>query len=162
MSEMSRPVALDRIGKHAEIDVEARAEELPGLAARLQIPAVARLSCRFRLERAGSEVIAAQGHLEAAVTRVCVVTLEEFEQDVREDFVVEFVPAGTETEDPDPEDVDQIPYPGGALDLGEAAVEQLALALDPYPRAPGAALPPEATDASAGAFAALAALRRKE
>ena len=41
------------------------------------------------------------------------------------------------------------------LDLGEAAAEQLALSLDPYPRAPGAELPEVATEAEANPFAAL-------
>jgi len=40
-------------------------------------------------------------------------------------------------------------------------VEQLALALDPYPRKPGAALPVELLDEPTGPFAALARLTRK-
>ena len=41
------------------------------------------------------------------------------------------------------------------LDLGEAASEQLALALDPFPRKPGAALPGEMQEPEEGAFAGL-------
>ena len=37
--------------------------------------------------------------------------------------------------------------PGATIDLGEATVEQLALALDPFPRKPGIALPEEAAEA---------------
>ena len=44
----------------------------------------------------------------------------------------------------------------GTIDLGEAAAEQLALALDPYPRAPGAVLEME-EEPEAAPFAALAA-----
>jgi hypothetical protein len=56
--------------------------------------------------------------------------------------------------------MDEIPTgPGAVADLGEALAEQLALALDPYPRAPDAALPPEAEEAPASPFARLAALR---
>ena len=32
------------------------------------------------------------------------------------------------------------PFDGSAIDIGEAAAQQLALALDPYPRAAGASL----------------------
>jgi hypothetical protein len=32
------------------------------------------------------------------------------------------------------------PFEGDAIDIGEAVAQQLALALDPYPRAPGASL----------------------
>jgi hypothetical protein len=31
-----------------------------------------------------------------------------------------------------------VPIEGGSIDLGEAVAETMALALDPYPRAPGA------------------------
>ena len=37
------------------------------------------------------------------------------------------------------DDCDTVFYTGGAIDLGEAAAETLALALDPFPRSPGAA-----------------------
>ncbi len=43
------------------------------------------------------------------------------------------------------------------IDLGEALAEQLALALDPYPRKPGAKLPSEASDDGANPFSALKA-----
>lgn len=70
------------------------------------------------------------------------------------------VPAGEESEDADPEALDEIPYTNGMLDLGEAAAEQLGLALDPYPRAPGAVLPEIEDDSDEGPFGALGALRR--
>jgi hypothetical protein len=41
------------------------------------------------------------------------------------------------------------------LDLGEAVAEQLALALDPYPRVPGAELPEIESDPQERPFAAL-------
>jgi len=41
-------------------------------------------------------------------------------------------------------------------------VEQLALALDPYPRKPGAALPPELAAEPDGPFAALLAPRLRQ
>ncbi len=83
----------------------------------------------------------ARGHLQARVLQTCVVSLDEFEAAVDEIFSLRFVPEGTETDDPDPESEDEMPYSGDVLDLGEAAAEQLALALDPYPRKPDAELP---------------------
>ena len=41
-------------------------------------------------------------------------------------------------------------------------LEQLGLTLDPYPRKPGAVLPPEANDPEEGAFAALSRLVRPD
>jgi hypothetical protein len=153
----------DKVGAGGLVqEVVARPEEYPAIAARLAIPAVLSLSCRFRLSRAdagASGQILAEGELRARVVRTCVVSLDDFEDDVRENFRVRFVPAGTESGDEDPGSDDEIPY-SGVIDLGEAAVEQLALDLDPYPRKPGATLPAEAQDENGGAFAALARLHR--
>jgi uncharacterized metal-binding protein YceD (DUF177 family) len=116
------------------------------VARRLLIPAVSRLSCRFRLAPQAGGVVLAEGALTARVTRECVVTLDAFETDLAEEFRVRFVPEDqfdAEDESIDLEADDEIPYAGIHLDLGEAAVEQLALALDPYPRKPGADLPGE-------------------
>ena len=111
MTELSRFVALDRIGAvPLEQAVEARPEELEPLAGRLQIPAVHRLRCLFRLRRIGDAVIEAEGELEAEAVQVCVVSLDEFAQPVVEGFTVQFVPAGTEAPDDDLESPDQIPY----------------------------------------------------
>ncbi len=163
MTEMSRPVALDRIGTAPfEQTVEARPEELGPLAARMGIPAVRRLACAFRLRRVGDSVIEAEGELEAEVIQVCVVSLDEFPQSIQDRFTLEFVPAGTEAPDDDLEAPDQIPYDGSAIDLGETAAQQLALALDPYPHKPGAEDLPDEVSGPAGPFAALAALRSKQ
>jgi len=62
-------------------------------------------------------------------------------------------------------DCDVIGYEGGAIDLGEAVAETLALALDPFPRSPDAdAALREAgvlSEEDAGPFAALKALKEK-
>jgi uncharacterized metal-binding protein YceD (DUF177 family) len=161
--ELHRPVALDRIGPHGlAVEVEAGPDELPAIATRLRILAVASLHCAFKLRRVGADTIEAQGVLRAQVTETCVVSLDPFCHGVQEAFTVHFVPSGAEDDNPDPEAIDQIPYSGSAADLGEAAVEQLALALDPFPRKPGAALPADATDEMPGPFAALLARRARE
>jgi uncharacterized metal-binding protein YceD (DUF177 family) len=157
--EFSRPLALDRIGAAYETEVAATAEECAALARRLGVPSVASLACRFRLRRGAAGRIAAEAELRARLTRECVVTLDAFEADVAEAFSLVFVPEGTESDDPDPESDDEIPYAGTALDLGEAAAEQLALTLDPYPHKPGAELPAEAEKGPESPFAALARRR---
>ena len=88
------------------------------------------------------------------------VSLEPVEQRVTEQFAIRFVPAGTEREDDDPESPDEVPYEGRTIDLGEAAAEQLALALDPYPRAPGVTLDSRGeADGEDGPFGTLRRLR---
>ncbi len=160
---MQRPVALDRIGPQGTtFGVEAGPDELLAIATRLRIVALAKLSCAFKLHRVGATTIEAQGVLQAQVTETCVVSLDPFDHEVREAFTLYFVPAGSEDDDLDPEAIDEIPYSSSAIDLGEAAVEQLALALDPYPRKPDAALPAELAVEPPGPFAALLALRPRD
>jgi hypothetical protein len=158
-AELLRPIAADRIGASAlDVTVEADAAECAALAHRMLLPAVTALRCTFRLTRLAGPVILAKGRLHAEIVQTCVVTLEDFAATIDEAFRVRFVPAGTESDNPDPEADDDVGYVDGVLDLGEAAAEQLALSLDPYPRAPGAELPEIETEAPEHP---LAALRRR-
>ena len=143
--ELRRPVSVAEIGPSGlDSMVEASPVECVALARRMGVPAVLSFSCRFHLARAVGGVVAARGRLAALVVRTCVVSLDDFQTAVEEDFRIRFVPAGTETDNPDPEADDEIPFAGTVIDLGEAAAQQLALALDPYPRKPGAELPESA------------------
>ena len=154
--ELHRAVAADRVGADGlDVTVHASEAECAALARRMQLPAVHALECSFRLSRDSADSIAGAGYLTARIVQTCVVTAEEFETTLEEPFAVRFVPEGQESDDPDPEAVDEIPYTGGTLDLGEAAAEQLGLALDPYPRMPGAELPEITEDGPAHPFADL-------
>jgi len=110
------------------------------------------------------------GRFEAEVVQACVVTLEPVRSRLSENFTMAFggssraaggaVVIGLEDEDP-PEELIE-----GRIDLGETVAQQLAVALDPYPHAPGAGEKPAASDEGeaggekkASPFAALAQLR---
>lgn len=155
--ELHRPRRVSRIGADGvEVTVEANETERGALAARMGLPAITALRCRFLLVRGSGGRVAATGRLEASVVQTCVASLEDFEATIAEDFAVEFVPEGSESDDPDPELVDEIPYADDAIDLGEATAEQLALSLDPYPRRPDAELPGEVSADADPRLAALA------
>lgn len=176
--EFRRPLALGLVGPAGrEVVIEADAAERAALAGRFGIPGIGRLRAVLRLRpeaggpQAGGTVIA-RGRLEAEVTQTCVVTLEPVEQRVAEEIALRLLPPGREAQD-GPEEMDEIEAaPDGTVDLGEAVAEQLSLALDPYPRAPGAVLPelgeaegegaaaPAPPEEKPNPFAALAALRR--
>jgi uncharacterized metal-binding protein YceD (DUF177 family) len=159
--ELHRPIDPASVpARGMDVLVEATDQECPALAVRMNLPAVRALRCRFHLVPDGEAAVLAYGHLEAVVVQTCVISLEEFEATVAEAFRVRFVPSGTETEDDDPDSIDELPFEGRVIDLGEAAVEQLGLALDPYPRMPGAELPIEDEADGAHPFAGLRALRR--
>ena len=150
--EMSRILAVDRLP--AALTVQATPAECTALAARLQIPGVLSLTCRFQLRRVGN-VVLADGALAAQVIQTCVVSLEPVQQAVAETFTIRFVPEGAETNDENPEAPDELTYPDSSIDLGEATTEQLALALDPYPRQENATLENDGIFGETSPFAAL-------
>jgi uncharacterized metal-binding protein YceD (DUF177 family) len=146
--EFSRFVEADSVGTHRmERRISANPEERAALAKRFDLIGIDRLEAVFSLKRAGGGVIHVSGELEAAVTQSCVVTLAPVPAKIAEAFSADFADEDRRrTEDPDLDfAADDPPEPirNGHLDLGELAAEQLALALDPYPRAPGAAIPAE-------------------
>lgn len=139
------------------------------IAARLELVALARLDAVVRvvLERARPDRrVRLEGRIEAMATQSCVVTLEPFETPVEAAFeriLDEAAPAGEEAVvDPALPDIE--PLEGDLVDIGEIVIEELSLALDPFPRKPDATLgdrlPPTADDRpAAGPFAALERLR---
>jgi uncharacterized metal-binding protein YceD (DUF177 family) len=163
--EFSRPVALDRatVAPHFR-EIVATEAERAALARRLGLVALDLLSAQLSWRREASGIISLEGELEAQVTQSCVVTLEPVAARVTDRFVRHFVQGGLPTDDEvviDPE-ADDPPEPlgDGQVDAGEIVTQQLALALDPYPRAPGSALPAEAGAAPAESpFRVLAALK---
>ncbi|GBD43208.1 hypothetical protein HRbin40_00676 [bacterium HR40] len=153
-------------------DIRAEPQEREAVARRLEIPAIARLRAEGVVEGAGSGVVRVRGRLEADVTQQCVVTLEPVPNTVTARFERLFVRDGRAVSAVvvDPEAPDLEPLPAAGLDIGEIVVEELALALEPYPRGPGADAflaryagggePGEGEDES-GPFARLARARPK-
>ena len=157
--EFSRPVPLGLVGPEGRREIlEADEPERAALARRFGIPAVESLRAELRLSPETDGTVRAEGRLVADVVQTCVVTLEPVQQRVEEDVALRLLSSGREPQD-EPDEVDEVATRHGVADLGEAVAEQLALALDPYPRAPGAILPAEATDPGEHPMAALAKLR---
>lgn len=166
--EFSRPVRLDTLGPAPRaVSIEAEDTERAALADRFGLVAIDRLAAEARLTRKGDEV-EAEGRMTAAVTQSCVASGEPVPAEIDEPFEIRFRP-GPAAAQPDEEieleaaELDVVFYEGGAVDLGEAVAETLALALDPYPRAPGAGEALKSagvkSEEEAGPFGALAGLR---
>lgn len=163
--ELNRTVKAGLIHENPQThELVADESACAALAERFDLPGIARLRGHFTLHHERSGVIAATLRMSASVTQVCVITLETFETSIDEKAELRFVPAKEPAEGEEEEEEflpeslegpDELPYINGMIDLGAALAEQLALALDPYPRKPGAELPPEASDDSANPFAAL-------
>ena len=158
----SRPVRVETLPRDGlEETIEANAEERAALARLNGLPDVARLSAKLRIAK-WKRGVQVEGTLSARVTQTCVVSLEPFEVDVEEPVEARFLPRDAKKPAPesdadgffDPDAPDELI--DGKIDLGALAAEFLTLALDPYPRKPGAnfAAPAEPDD-EASPFAAL-------
>ncbi|MGE3247989.1 MAG: DUF177 domain-containing protein [Beijerinckiaceae bacterium] len=152
------------------VRIKAEADECAAIAKAFDLPAIAALRAEYRVLPEG-KIIHVKGELRARLTQTCVVTLEDFDSEIREVVDVRFTsdPAtlaaassdtpGNEAEWDEPPDA----ISGDSIDLGALTVEHLALGLDPYPRKPGAAF--EATgeesteEAKPSPFEALRALK---
>ncbi len=167
--EFSRPLAADSLGETAALkQITASGEERAALARRFGLLALDHLSADLRIRRLpGNGAIHAAGRFTAEATQACVISLEPVHARLSEEFSQFFTLAaevpdqGEHVIDVEAEDPPETLGPEG-LDLGEAVVQQFVLALDPYPRAPGAQPPLEPDEASriaTGPFAALKALK---
>lgn len=170
-AEFSRPLPVDQIGsRETARDIEATAAERSSLAERLDLLTLDSLTASLRLRRLPDGLIRVSGRFAADVVQSCVVTLAPVPARCAEEFTMLFGDAPTAEIEAAAVEIDAVgedepePILGGAIDLGEAVVQQLALALDPYPRAPGAAVPDEysaesGAETTATPFATLAKLR---
>jgi uncharacterized metal-binding protein YceD (DUF177 family) len=163
--ELSRPFALARLGEGGvEERIVASPAERGAVAKRLDLQALDRLEAQLSLRLAGGgTLLTLTGRIEAAVTQSCVITLEPVPAELSLPVDVTYALARAAPED-DEESLDPDapePLPPGGLDLGEEVVQLLSLGLDPYPRAPGAALPDAADSAPDHPFAKLRTLKPK-
>lgn len=111
------------------------------------------------------------GRVRARMGQTCVVTLEEIENEIDEPIDLIFAPPEQIPQmaaliDEAEESDDEVPDPpepieNGMIDLGRVATDALYLAVDPYPRKPGAVFEPvvQADDPADHPFAALKALK---
>lgn len=165
-NEFARPLRIDALGEaDRDFTIAADADERAALARRFGLVAIDRLTAGTRVRRTG-EIVFVEGRIAAEVVQSCVATGEPLTATVDVPFSLRFVPEAMEFADEvelSEVDCDTIPYGGGVVDIGEAVAETLVLALDPFPRAPGADAALRAAgvleEGEAGPFAGLKALR---
>jgi len=163
-----------------EVSLEPRPAERAEIAHWLGIEAVDSLKAVIQLSREGADEYAYRGHFEADVVQACVITLAPVPSHLSGEILRRFkvlprpstrrrkstpeplpaIPAIidlTAADEDTPELLDQ-----PVLDLAAPLLEELSLGLDPYPKAPGAALdiPPEPVTPADNPFAVLEALKR--
>ncbi len=144
-SEFSYSVEVDHVpSKGLNLVLEPDASQREALARRFDIVSLDafKADCRLHL-LAGGPMMRLDARITAIVQQTCVVSGAPLTVKLDETISVEFAPPAMVDEnieltlaDADPPDV----ILNGKIDLGEAVSQQLALAIDPYPRAEGVAL----------------------
>lgn len=167
-SEFSLTLTLADAAQGRSVALEADTEARARIAQRLALIAVDRfvLTAEIRTVAGG---IGAKGAVDASVVQPCAATGLPVPATLNEPFDLRFLrdidaPVDADEEiEISSEDCDLLPLEGDRVDLGEAAVQTLSLALDPFPRHPDAdrilAEKGVLSEEAAGPFAALAKLR---
>uniref|UniRef100_A0A9E7ZW03 DUF177 domain-containing protein n=1 Tax=Bosea sp. NBC_00436 TaxID=2969620 RepID=A0A9E7ZW03_9HYPH len=175
-SPLKHPVRVESIRpRGTEVMVRAEAEQLPGIATMLGLVSIEALEGRYTLTRNGDRV-KLDGRIAARLHQACIVTLDPFPVQLDVPVQLDFAPeediaAFARRNDRDDAEIDievllneedpPEPIVDGVIDLGGITLEFLALALDPYPRKPGASFESSAGDTGTESpFAALAKLKR--
>jgi uncharacterized metal-binding protein YceD (DUF177 family) len=141
--------------------------ERAALATALDLLSCDKLVVHGRIRGTAGDTYWFKGTLEADVVQACVVTLAPVHDTIQTTIAVEFVPpeqaqaAASVVHLDDTSEVE--PIEQDALAIGRVAFEELAAALNPYPRRPGAEYaapaPSADTDNAPNPFAVLARLK---
>ncbi|UJQ95646.1 YceD family protein [Mariluticola halotolerans] len=152
------------------LEVKSTPEQRARMTERLNIESVEAFSAHLDLLpiRGGIQV---KGYLDAEITQLCVVTFVPVHQNIHEEMQRIFLHGDESGEVAAPGvevfvdlEGDDLPdyFGGQEVDFTDFLMEHLALAIDPYPRAPDAALPDmaaEAPEESTSPFASLKHLK---
>lgn len=154
------------------VERSATADERVALAKALDVLAVESLTVRYKIKALAGQRYQAEGEIRAALSQACVVTLEPVACRLSEQFDVEYVPPGEAPQEPDELSSDE-PADGphteaivnGEIRVGQTVLEELLSAIDPYPKAAGAAFDwsdPKSADGGLSPFAKLAQLKPRK
>lgn len=169
-SEMSRMVDVGKIPANGmEVDIEATEKERKAIAKRMNVLSLESLKGKVILtHKRHDKAVEVEGRFSAKLTQECVVSLEPVATEIkRAEIFALFAPAAAVAKlGAGGDDADQdIPEPinkDGTIDVGELMLQHFALAIDPYPRKPGAVFKaPKATQATVHPFAKLKKLKKE-
>lgn len=143
-AEFSRLIEVEALGSDPVVRrIEASPAERAALVRRFGLLSLDRLEAELEVRREPGRRVRVEGRFEAALQQRCVVSLMPVASRIADRFETVYTddPAEVETSVEWDEGEEIELYEGGTIDLGEATVQQLAVRIDPYPRAPGAAVP---------------------
>ncbi|MBZ8132504.1 DUF177 domain-containing protein [Afifella sp. IM 167] len=174
----SKPLRLAEIPQAGrELHAEASPPELLKIADQLGVPSVESLAAELFIKPMAGDNYRLAGRITGEATRSCVVTLAPVAETIDEEIAVTLRPGRPDEKSGRAEpgerasrraveisvdsEEDAEPYFGNEVDIGDLLVQYVALGLDPYPRAEGAAFGERIEDTSErqSPFAALEALK---
>ena len=121
-----------------DVQVEADSDTCAALAERFQVEAVEAVGVQSHIAPFYKAGLRVTGQVQARVQQICGVTLEPIWTQITEDFTVEFQPAEILAKFVIPDDDVETDLPealqDGQADIGELAMQYLALAIPPWPR----------------------------
>jgi hypothetical protein len=163
-----QPVTMAQVGRgQVKRDLVADAEVRAGIARALRLDDLLELQADLKVT-AWLDGVEIDGRWRARVVQTCGITLEPFESALDGELHVRVLPEGSsalggESEheldlDPEADDPPDL-MTGDGVDLGAYVVEDLSLAIDPFPRKPGAEFDPPDSGGDISPFAVLAKLK---
>lgn len=162
---LSDPIRLNEIGKGLDRTLEPDAAVRARIARTLDLAALDAFVAELSIKPADNAGYRLTGRIRASAVQTCGITLEPLPVEIDERFSVELVET---IEAPEEDEIevtldDDAPdlIEDGRIDLGQYAVEQLALNLDPFPRKPGAEFVQPEEPAEISPFAVLKAFKPK-
>lgn len=163
----SEPLRLHQIGAGLQRQLVPDAESLKRIIKALDLQSLEGFAVDISLTPTVSGW-KMEGRVVAEAVQTCGLTLEPLPVHVDRRFSINLIeaverPANDEDQEIDIELDDSTPdeIEDGRLDLGQYAVEQLALSLDPFPRKPGAVFEQPAEPGEISPFAVLKGLQTK-
>lgn len=139
-TEFSRPLEVAEL-ENGEVvrEIEANATELAGLQRRFAVDMLSSATAKLTITPEPQGVVQVRGVVCAKLNQTCIVSLEPVDEEVEETVSVIYLPPGVE----EPRDTDleaaedYEPFDGLTIDLGELTAQQIAAAINPYPRKAG-------------------------
>lgn len=159
----SETIRINQIGAGLNRRLEPDAETRKRIARALDLQGLENFAVDISLAPSPtSSAWTLKGRVVAQAVQTCGITLEPLPIDVDRRFSIQLAESAPQDADEievtlDEDEVD--PIEDGKIDLGQYAVEQLALSLDPFPRKPGAEFVQPEEPAEISPFAALKALK---
>ncbi|MDB5420751.1 MAG: hypothetical protein JWR59_698 [Brevundimonas sp.] len=163
---LSESIRLNEIGKGLERRLEPDAAVRAKIARSLDLASLDAFVAELSLKPADNAGYRLTGRVRASAVQTCGITLEPLPVEIDQKFSVELAesveaPENDEIEVSVDDDAPDL-IEDGRIDLGQYAVEQLALNLDPFPRKPGAEFVQPEEPAEISPFAVLKSFQAKD